>query len=70
MFIAGVTSVTLNIPIKNDNIREEPEKFNLVIDESSLPSGVTSSDSMTTITILDNDCKLSKLIFHVVKYPL
>ena len=52
------THVTFNIPITDDYIREQSETFNLIIDESSLPSGVTSGNpKTTTVTIMDNDSK-------------
>ena len=55
---AGQNDVTFNVSITDDNIREESEAFNLIIDESSLPSGVTNSDpKRTTVTIMDNDSK-------------
>ena len=55
---AGENDVTFSVSITDDNICEEAEKFNLIIDESSLPSGVISSDSKTTsVTIMDNDSK-------------
>ena len=55
---AGQNDVTFSVSITDDNIREESETFNLIIDESSLPSGVTSSDpNRTTVTIIDGDSK-------------
>ena len=39
---AGENNVTFSISITDDNIREESETFHLIIDESSLPNGVTS----------------------------
>ena len=53
----GKNDVTFSVPITDDNIREESETFNLIIDESSLPSGITSSNPKTTVTIMDNDGK-------------
>ena len=53
---AGQNDVTFSVAITDDNIREESETFNLIIDESSLPSGVSSSDPNTvSVTIMDND---------------
>ena len=50
--------VTFSVSITDDNIHEESETYNLIIDESSLPNGVTSSDPKRTIvTIMDNDSK-------------
>jgi len=58
MFIAGMTSASFNIPINDDDLREDIERFNITIDPSSLPSRVTPSSSATlTATILDDDCK-------------
>ena len=55
---AGQNDVTFSVSITDDNIHEESETFNLIIDESSLPSGITSSNSNTvTVTIMDDDCK-------------
>ena len=55
---AGESHVTFSIPITDDNIREESETFNLIIDESSLPNGITSGNpKTTTVTIMDNDGK-------------
>ena len=55
---AEENDVTFSVSIADDNIREKQEKFDLIIDESSLPSGVTSSDPKTTsVTIMDNDSK-------------
>ena len=56
--LAGENDVTFSVSITDDNIREQSETFNLIIDESSLPSGVTSSySSRATVTIMDDDCK-------------
>ena len=50
--------VHFSVSITDDNIHEESETFNLIIDNSSLPSGVTSSNPSTvTLTIMDNDSK-------------
>ena len=55
---AGEYGVTFSISINDDNIHEDSEIFNLTIDESSLPNGVTSGvPNITTVTILDNDSK-------------
>ena len=55
---SGKDDVTFSVSIIDDSTREESETFNLIIDESSLPSGVTSSNpSRTTVTIMDNDSK-------------
>ena len=55
-FDAGVTRVSLNVSINNDNILEGDETFNLNIDSSSLPISVIADDpGQTTVTILAND---------------
>ena len=55
---AGENNVTFSVSITDDNILEQSETFNLIIDRSSLPSGVTSSDpNRVTVTIMDDDCK-------------
>ena len=53
---AGKNNVTFSISITNDRIREKSETFNLTIDGSSLPNGITSTDR-ATVTIMDNDSK-------------
>ena len=61
-FNARVTRVPFNVMINNDNVLEDDETFNLNINTSSLPNGVTVGDpSLTTVTISANDgkCKLS-----------
>ena len=51
---AGKNDVTFSVTITNDDIHEMSETFNLIIDPSSLPNGVTSSNNVT-VTILDQD---------------
>ena len=51
---AAMRDFTFSVTITNDNIREMSETFNLIIDPSSLPNGVTSSNNVT-VTILDQD---------------
>ena len=53
---AGKTNATLNISIFNDNVLEGDEVFLLTIDQTSLPSVVTSNNS-TSVIIIDDDCK-------------
>jgi len=58
-FPAGVTSVSFDVPITNDNIHEGNETFKLIIIRSSLPTRVSNvSPSEATVTIVDDDCKL------------
>ena len=57
-FPAGVTRAQFNIPIKDDNIFEESETFEISFDFSALPSGVTIGDNgQFTMTIMDDDGK-------------
>ena len=57
-FLAGVTSVPLNIPINDDNIFEDVEGF-IVIINSSLPTSVMSGNpNEAIVVIVDNDRKL------------
>ena len=58
-FPAGKTHASFNITITDDTLVEGEENFTLSIDQSSLPDSVSISDhNETTVTILDNDCKL------------
>ena len=55
-FPAGVTNVSFDVPIRDDNILESDEVFNLTIDPSSLRRRVTVSDpSQAVVTIIDNE---------------
>ena len=57
-FPAGVTMVTFDVPINDDNKVEGNEIFNLTLDLSSLPSVVTTGIPLqATVTIADDDCK-------------
>jgi len=57
-FLAGVTSVTFDIPITDDNILESRENFTLTIDQFSLPTSVNRGNpDEATVNIVDNDCK-------------
>jgi len=51
---AGDNDVTFSVATTDDDIREMSETFNLIIDPSSLPNGVTGSND-ATVTILDQD---------------
>ena len=55
-FPAEQTRVLFDVPVTDDDIHEMSETFNLIIDPSSLPNGVTSSNS-STVTIMDQDGK-------------
>jgi len=59
MIPAGVTSVTFDVPITDDNILEGNENFMLTINQSSLPTGIICGipDSATVTIVEDNDGK-------------
>ena len=53
---AGLTRVPFIIPIINDNIVEVNEKFDVIIDPSSLPLNVyVGNNYQTTVMIVDDD---------------
>jgi len=55
---AGQTFVPFNVSINDDNVFEGTEDFDLTIDPSSLPDGVTGGDpGSATVTIVDNEGK-------------
>ena len=57
-FNEGVSNISVNISIVDDNLLEEDEKFSLTIDSSSLHSNVMVDEpGNTTVTILDDDSK-------------
>ena len=57
-FPAGVTRVPFDVPINDDRVLEIKEKFNLVINHTSLPKNVTRGNIVrTTVIIRDNDGK-------------
>ena len=59
-FTAGMTIVSLSIPINDDDIFEESETFRLMIDSTSLPNDVTLGRFRSVvISITDNDGKWS-----------
>ena len=56
-FSAGVTKVSFNFPINDDNTFEGNENFTLTIYQS-LPTGIiVGNPGQATVTIVDNDCK-------------
>ena len=60
-FNAGVTKVSFNVSITNDNILEGNETFNLLINASSLPTRISVGDpgqSTVNISASDGECKL------------
>ena len=61
-FDAGVTNGSFIVIINDDNVLENDERFNLNINPSSLPSGVTvGSPGQATVTIPANDGELNFL---------
>ena len=53
-----MTRVSFAVVVTNDNVLEGDEKFNLLIDPSSLPTSVTvSNPTQATVTIYDDDGK-------------
>ena len=53
-FPAGVTNVSFNVTIINDNVLENNEIFHLIIDSSSLPNGVAYGKiNQVTVNILN-----------------
>ena len=62
-FNAGVTRVSFNVSIVNDNIHEGNETFNLIINPSSLPSEVAvTNPNQTIVIIVDDDGRLGIVI--------
>ena len=57
-FDVGVTRVSFNVSVHDDNIFEGNETFNLNINPSSLPSSITIGDhGQTIVTIVNDDGK-------------
>ena len=55
---AGLTNVSYDILINNDNLLEDDENFYLFINPSLLPSGVAVSyDNQVMVTIINDDGK-------------
>jgi len=64
---AGVISKSVIINIKDDRLLEINEEFEVTILSSSLPSTLISgSPNIALMTIIDDDCKLSRLLFYVL----
>ena len=58
-FPAGMTEVSLNVTVMDDNVLESNERFQLSINSSSLPNRVSvDNPSVVDVTIVDNDRKL------------
>jgi len=55
-FPAGVTSVTFDIPINDDNILENKQEFSLIIMPSSLSDRISQGgQGSSIISIVDDD---------------
>ena len=60
IFLAGVTMVSFDVPINDDDILEGNENFMLIVNSSSLPDGVVRGTlSQATVIIMDNDIAIS-----------
>ena len=67
-FPAGVTHISFDTVITNDVILEKNEEFNLIINSSSLPTGVSGSHpSLVTVTIVDDDGNVLLLRIYVAQ---
>jgi len=61
-FSAGKITVSFDVRIKGDELLESNETFQLSINSTTLPNGVTFNDSsVVTVTIVDNDGMISTL---------
>ena len=54
-FPNGSTTVSLNVPITDDDIYEDDEYFDLTINNITLPNGVTLDIAEIRVTIEDNE---------------
>ena len=69
-FTAGMTTASLSIPIKDDNVFEDTESFRLLIDSTSLPNDVTLGNPRSAaMTIVDDDGK-SVIQPFIIKYSV
>ena len=65
---AGVTSVSFDVPISDDNIFKSNGTFILTINSSSLPSDViVGNPGQAIVTIVDDDRKLLSLCYIAVE---
>ena len=66
-FGSGVTSQFLDVPIFNDNLREDDETFFIVLTNATggatLPGGLPTSTNAIVVTIIDNDLLSGKANF-------
>ena len=55
-FLPGMTNVSLNISITDDDVLENNENFYLSINEDSLPTSITAGiTDRTIVNIVDDD---------------
>jgi len=55
-FPNGTTTISLDVPINDDDIYEDDEDFQLTINQNTLPNGITIGDTgSATVTIEDNE---------------
>ena len=55
-FLAGMTNVSLNISLIDDDVLENNENFYLSIDEDSLPTSIIAgATDRTIVNIVDDD---------------
>lgn len=55
-FPIGITRVSFNVLINDDNILEENEDFDLIVVDGSLPHHISSGDpGMARIILMDDD---------------
>ena len=58
LFPAGVTRITFNVTIVEDNMLEHDESFSVSVDPLILPNRVTiGSSGHTVVTIIDDESK-------------
>ena len=66
--MAGVTSVSLDISILDDDVIEDNENFTLTINIDSLPDGIiTSSPSKVTVIIRNDDSKCYNTYYYLMR---
>ena len=66
-FPSGVTNVSFDIMISDNNQPESDETFYLIINSFSLPHNITITDlGQAIVIILDDDCKLYYCITYFV----
>ena len=65
VFTAGMTESVFNISVNDNDILEETKTFNIIINPSSLPNNVTTTElNEAVVTILDNDGEFCQTEMH------